>query len=143
MAITKASALSGSSFFKPAAHKDAKALLIEPKSIERGVPNTYQGVTNLRDEVTADITVFDAVGRSDELKDVKVTHAGIVNKVSRALGGAVVGIVGMTKPANGGAAYWDLLDVDESIEAVVEKFYDEREAAVKAAAEDTDLSDFE
>lgn len=145
MGFVKPSELGGSSFFKPKSYKDAVAVLIEPKSVERDVPNFYKG-NNLgnRDVITADVTVFHTAddlkgGKAEILKSIKIDKVGIVNKVSRALGGAVPGYIGMTQGKNN--EYWDHLDLDPADEALLLAYYEKREAAVQAAL--ADVPDFD
>lgn len=128
----------GSSYFKPEQHKDAVALLVEPKSVERDVPNTYAGVTRNRDEVTADITVFLteadlAAGNAVVLNAVTVTHPGITNRLSRAIGESVVGRLGKKQFEKAPAPAWVIDDVDDATFDKVAAYYEAREAAVAEA----------
>jgi hypothetical protein len=142
MALKRSSEIpGGSSFFKPAEFADAVALLIEPKSVQRDVPNTYAGVTKNRDEVTADVTVFAtaadlANGKGVEHKAMTFTHPGITNRLSRAIDEAVVGKMGKKQFDKAPAPAWVVDDVDDATFDKVAEFYEAREAAVKAALED-------
>lgn len=126
----------GGSYFKPDAHKTAVALMFEPKSVERDVPNTYRGVTRNRDEVTCDVTVFAtaadlANGKGVELKNTVVTHPGIGNKLKNAIGDQVVSRICKEQFTNGEG--WSLEEVDDPTFDKVAAFYEAREEAVKAA----------
>lgn len=128
----------GSSYFKPEEHKTAVALLVEPKSVQRDVPNTYAGVTKNRDEVTADVTVFAtaadlAAGNGRELKGVTVTHGGITNRLKNAIGESIVGALGKKQFEKAPAPAWVIDDVDDATFDKVAAYYEAREAAVKAA----------
>lgn len=131
----------GSSFFKPAEFESAVALLIEPKSVQRDVPNTYAGQTKNRDEVTADVTVFASQsdldnGNGVEHKDMTFTHPGITNRLSRAVGEAVVGKMGKKQFEKAPAPAWVVDDVDDPTFDKVSDYYEKREEAVKAALDD-------
>lgn len=128
----------GSAYFKPAEFDKAVALLVEPKSVQRDVPNTYAGVTKNRDEVTCDITVFQTAadlesGNGVEHKGMTVTHPGITNRLSRAIDEAVVGRMGKKQFEKAPAPAWVIDDVDDATFDKVSEFYEAREAAVKAA----------
>lgn len=142
MALKRSSDIQGgSAYFKPEQFKDAVALLVEPKSVQRDVPNTYAGVTKNRDEVTADVTVFLSAadlanGNGVEHKDMTVTHTGITNRLSRAIGEAVVGRLGKKQFEKSPAPAWVIDDVDDAAFDKVSEFYEAREAAVAAALAD-------
>jgi hypothetical protein len=144
MALKRSSEIGGgSAFFKPAEFEGAAALLIEPKSLQRDVDFTpYQKTTvEQRDEVTADVTAFATeadlkAGKGVEHKAMTFTHKAIVNRLGRAIGEAVVGKMGKEQFKNSAAPAWVVADVDDDTFALVEKFYDAREEAVKAALED-------
>lgn len=132
---------SGSSYFKPEEHKTAFVLLVEPKSVQRDVPNTYAGVTKNRDEVTADVTIFQTkaaleAGTGVEVKDMTVTHGGITNKLIRALGNddAVVGRLGKKQFEKSPAPAWVIDDeLEDATFDLVSAYFEAREAAVQAA----------
>lgn len=135
--FTKPSDLGGGGFFKPADHMTALALLIEPKTIEKNVPNTHNGQTRNRDEVVADISVFenqaalDAGQPTNVLGKVKVVHGMLSRDLEKILGGAMVGTV--TKiPTKAGSGYV-FRDVDPAVEAIVGEYYNTREKAVAEA----------
>lgn len=136
----------GSAYFKPEDHKNAVALLIEPKSVARDVPNTYAGVTKNRDEVTADVTVFVSQadldnGRGVEYKAMTFTHGGITNRLSRVLGDEVVGRLGKKQFEKAPAPAWVIDDVDDATFDKVAAYFEAREAAVQAAM--NDVPDFD
>lgn len=147
MPIAKPSEVTGGTVFKPAEHMNDLALLIEPKHIERDVPNHYQGETTHRDEVTADITVFgtseavETATPTEVLKDVKVVHGMLTSTLERVLGAALVGIVRKI-PTKRGAGF-AFRDADEAVEAAVTAFYERREAAVQAALSSDAMPGFE
>ncbi|MFI5840525.1 hypothetical protein ACIA8K_12535 [Catenuloplanes sp. NPDC051500] len=112
--VVDASSFNGGGVFKPGNHMADKALLIEPKRIDRDRPNTYQGVTKNRDEVTANITVFKteeslSTGKPSEVLDgARVVHGMLTDYLDKVLAGgpdqAVVVI--LTKvPTKGGSGY--------------------------------------
>jgi hypothetical protein len=137
--FAKPSDYAGNSFFKPAEHMTDLAILVEPKSIERGVPSTYNGNTRMRDEVLADISVFSDQGALDKgepskvMKNCKVVHGMLTSTLEKILGGATVAIV--TKiPTEKGEGFV-FRDVDSDTENKVGAFFDAREAEVAAALE--------
>lgn len=146
MALKRSSDIQGgSSFFKPAEFDKAVALLIEPLSVQRDVTFTpYQakpGVTDQRDEVTADVTVFAsaadlAAGKGVEHKAMTVTHKAITSRLSRVVGDQVVGIMGKKQFENSAAPAWVIDEVDDATFEKVAAFYEAREAAVAAALAD-------
>ncbi|WP_432482553.1 hypothetical protein [Kineococcus esterisolvens] len=137
--FAKASDFTGGAFFKPADHMNDLALLIEPKRIEKGVPNTYQGQTRIRDEVYADIAVFatseslDKGEPTETLKNAKVVHGMLTSTLEQAMGQAMVSIVRKI-PTKGGSGYV-FRDTDASTEAKVADYYTKREAAIGEAME--------
>lgn len=140
MALKRSSEIQGGSYFKPETHKDAVAILVEPKSVQRDVPNTYKGVTKNRDEVQGDVTLFLseadlAAGKGVEVKATTFTHPGITNRLSRALGEAVVGRLGKKQFDNAPAPAWVIEDVADEAFDKVAAYYEAREAAVKAAVD--------
>lgn len=143
--FAKPSDYRGGSFFKPKEHFTTLALLIEPKDIEKGVPNEYRGKTTLRDEVLADITVFRNQGEIDRgepsevMKSAKVVHGMLTSTLEKILGGAMVATVTEIETQNGSG--YVFRDVDSETEAAVGAYYDKREAAIEEAL--NDVPDFE
>lgn len=137
MAFAKPSDVSGGTFFKPAEHMNDLALLIEPTAIVKGVENTYQGRTTLRDEVTADITVFgtsEALEKGEPsavMKGARVVHAMLTSTLERVMGGAMVAVVRKI-PTRSGSGF-AFRDVEWETEAVVGAYFEQREAAVDQA----------
>lgn len=137
--FAKPSDLAGGSYFKPADHANDVALLVEPKSIERDVPNTYQGTTRNRDEVLSDVTVFateDALNNkqpTDVLKSVKIVHGMLTGSLAKILGSATVAVVRKVPTQKG--AGWAFRDVAPEQEALVADYFTEREAAIAEAME--------
>lgn len=138
MALKRASDNAGGTFIKPAELSGALALLFEPQSIKRDVPNTYKGVTKNRDEITTNLTIFNNQDQIDGRQD-PVVQAGMIcgySGINSALepelgGGAVVGIVRKKKSAEGNE-YYGLVDPDGATFAKVESYYEKREAARQA-----------
>jgi hypothetical protein len=135
--FAKPSDYAGASYFDPKKHMTALALLIEPKTIEKNVPSTYANQTRVRDEVIADITVFENQAALDSgqpttiLKSTKIVHSMLTSTVEKILGGAMVGVV--TKiPTQNGSGYV-FRDVDSATEAAVGTYYSARSAAIAAA----------
>ena len=131
------SAISGGTFFKPAEHMNDLALLLEPTSITKGVENTYQGRTTLRDEVIADLTVF---GTSESLekgepttvvKGARVVHGMLTSTLERVMGGAMVAVVRKIPTQNGSG--YAFRDVEWETEAAVGAYWEQREATVDQA----------
>lgn len=153
MAIKRSTDIAGGgNYFKPEEFKTATALLIEPKSLQRDVPNEYAGQVKNRDEVTADVTVFQSQadldnGKGVEFKGMTITHSGIVNKIGTEIGDAVVGRMGKKKFPKSPAPAW-VIDPDDKPETVegtpiddetfdkVVAYYEAREAAIAAALAD-------
>jgi hypothetical protein len=135
--FAKPSSISGGTFFKPLDHMNDLALLIEPTSITKGVENTYQGRTTLRDEVTADVTVFgtsEALEKGEPtavIKGARVVHGMLTSTLERVMGGAMVAVVRKIPTKNGSG--YAFRDVEWEVEAVVGAYWEQREAAVDAA----------
>ena len=131
------SALGGGAFFKPADHMNDLALLIEPKSIQRNVPSTYQGKTRDRDEVIADVTVFanlDSLDKgtpSEVLKSVKIVHGMLTSTLEKILNEATVAVIRKI-PTQAGSGY-AFRDPSIEDEAKVATYYTAREAAINDA----------
>lgn len=144
--LARPSAYTGGEFFKPADHMNDIALLVEPKRIDRGVENTYNDKTTLRDEVYADITVF-ATSEAVEtrrpttvLENARVVHGMLTDLLAQILGSAMVAIVRKI-PTRKGQGY-AFRDVDPDIEAAVTAYLDGRERAVAAAISSGDMPSF-
>lgn len=135
--FTKPSSVAGGSYFKPKEHESAIAILIEPKSIQKDVPNTYKGITSNRDEVTARITVFNDQAAlsngtpSAEFDSAKITHGMLARAAERVIGGAMVARLEMIETQRG--AGWAFQDVDGEVEAKAGEYYTKREEALAAA----------
>jgi hypothetical protein len=135
--FAKPSAISGGTFFKPLDHMNDLALLIEPTSIVKGVENTYQGRTTLRDEVTADVTVFansEALEKGEPtevIKGARVVHGMLTSTLERVMGGAMVAVVRKIPTQNGSG--YAFRDVEWEVEAAVGAYFEQREVAVDTA----------
>jgi hypothetical protein len=145
--LAKPSAYAGGAFFKPADHINDIALLVEPKRIDRGVSNIYNGETRTRDEVYADITIFatsEAVetGRpSTVLENARIVHGMLTDLLAQIMGSAMVAIVRKI-PTRKGAGY-AFRDVDPAIEAAVTAYLQTRENAVADAMASGDMPSFD
>lgn len=137
------SAYAGGSIFKPADHMQDLALLIEPKSVAHDQPNTYQGKTTYRTEVTSDITVFknsEALekGQPEILKSVRVVHPMLTDTLEKILAtgpnNAAVSILAKVPTKNGsGYVFRDV--PGDRLELVI-KWSADQDAAIAAAVED-------
>ena len=145
--LTKPSEFTGGAFFKPAEHMTDLALLVEPKRIDRGVQNTYQGRTTFRDEVTADITIFgtseslDVGVPTSDLREVRIVHGMLTSTLERIIGGAMVGVIRKI-PTKAGSGY-AFRDVEPPVEAAVAGYYDWREQAVATSLASDDMPSFD
>lgn len=142
--FAKPSEYGGGTFFKPAEHMHDLAILIEPKRIDRGIPNTYQGRVTMRDEVTADVAIFPTSeslerGTPTVIKNARFVHGMLTSTLEKILGGALVGVVRKV-PTQAGSGY-AFRDVDPAIESMVGAYYTNRETAVAAAM--ADVPDFD
>lgn len=135
--FAKPSDYAGASFFKPGDHMTALALLLEPKTIERGVPSTYNNQTRIRDEVIADVTIFGNQAALDSgvpttiLKSTKIAYGMLTSTLEKILGGAMVATVTKVQTKNGNG--YVFRDVDPLVEGKVADYYTSRSAAVAAA----------
>ena len=134
--FAKLSDLTGGTIFKAANHMNDQALMIEPKHINRGVPNTYNGKTTLRDEVTADITVFatsEALDKAEPttvIKNAKVVHTMLTSTLEAFMGGVAVAVV-RTVATKSGQGY-AFRPVEAGVEAAVAAYYERRAATMPA-----------
>lgn len=126
----------GGVFFKPAEHSTDIALLVEPKSWTHNPNNTYEGRVSPRDEVIADITIF---ANSDQLngkaeptvlKDAIIVSTALASICKENIDEALPVVIRKTKN------YWDFEVLSGPTLTKVEKFYDDREAAIAAAMAD-------
>ncbi|MEV4642790.1 hypothetical protein AB0J80_36160 [Actinoplanes sp. NPDC049548] len=139
--IVNPSSYAGGAFFKPADHMTDLAILVEPKRIDREQPNTYQGKTTYRDEVTADITVFrtseslEKGEPSEVIKGARIAYGMLTSTLDKILkqgaGGAIVSVIRKV-PTRNGAGYV-FRDVEGSVLAQVAACADKREAALAEA----------
>jgi hypothetical protein len=135
--FAKPSDYAGNSYFKPANHMSDLALLVEPKTIDRNVESTYNNQTRLRDEVIADISVFENQAALESgtptsvMKSTKVVHGMLTSTLEKILGGAMVATV--TKIQTQAGSGFVFRDVDAATEAQVGAYYSARSEAVAAA----------
>ena len=147
MGFAKPSDVSGGTFFKPLDHMNDLALFIEPKRIDKGIENTYNSKTTLRDEVTADITVFansEALAKGEPtevIKGARVVHGMLTSTLERVMGGAMVCVVRKI-PTKSGAGYV-FRDVEWEVEAAVGAYWEQRESAVPEALSSGDMPTFD
>ena len=140
MALVKTSDFVGGAYFKPLENMNALALLIEPKSITRDVPNTYQNVTKMRDEVVADVSIFDntdalrAGEPTEVIKAAKFVHGMLTDTLSKIMGEATIATI-VKIPTKGGSGYV-FRDASPEATAAVTAYYDKRNAALEAAMAD-------
>lgn len=134
MALTKASDfVGGGGFFSVKEHLGDLALLIEPKSIRKDVPNEYQGKTSLRDELKADVSVFanqadiEAKKPSQVLKGVTITGVLVVRDLEPLIGNGTI----VTLDTTSKGAYC-MRPPQPADEAAAEAYYEGREAAAEA-----------
>lgn len=142
--IVAASSFAGGAIVKPAEHMLDLAILVEPKSIARQVPSTYQGVTRYRDEVTADVTFFktseslDKREPSEVVKGARFVHGMLTDFLDKVLASGpdkAVVVVIIKTPTKGGAGYAFRPASDEAT-AAVSAYANAREAALEAAVAD-------
>ncbi|MEV1109913.1 hypothetical protein AB0I95_14820 [Micromonospora sp. NPDC049751] len=145
--FAKPSAFSGGTFFKVAEHMTDLALLVEPKRIQKGVSNTYQGKTTLRDEVTADVTIFansealETGVPTEVIKDAKFVHNMLTSTLEQVMGGAMVGILRRIPTKNGSG--YVFRDVAPEVESQVGDYYQKRESAIADALASPAMPSFE
>ena len=139
--FARPSQFAGGSYFKPLEHMLDVALLIEPTSVDREVPNTYKGETKNRDEVTSDITVFktaEALEKgepSEVIKGCRVVHGMLTSTLDKAIGQPVPARLEKISTRTGGSGYV-FRDLSADIEQKLAAYYQSREAAIDAAMDD-------
>jgi hypothetical protein len=142
--LVNPSSFAGGSVFKPKDHMQDVAFLIEPKSVNRQVPNTYQGKTSYRDEVTCDITVFATLESlekgepSEIMKATRTVHPMLSDTLDKVLAAgpdnAVAVRLDKVNTKNGSGFVFRDLDGERA--ALVGAYAEKREAAVAAAVAD-------
>jgi hypothetical protein len=142
--FAKPSEFSGGTFFKPAEHMNDLAIMVEPKSVQKNVSSTYNNVTRVRDEVTADVTIFPTEESLDKgtptvVKNAVFTHGMLTSTLERVMGGVMVGVIRKV-PTKAGSGY-AFRDVDASTEGKVGNYYVNREKAINEAL--ADVPDFD
>lgn len=137
--LARPSDFKASSFFGPKDYLNSAAILFEPTRIDKQVPNSYQGQQrDPRDEAFADITVFETqadleAGKPSKiLKNAKVVHGYIVEKLERVVDRAIVGRCIRTTLKNG-ATPFNLDDVDDATLEKVRSYLTARAEAVASA----------
>ena len=140
MALVKTSDFVGGAYFKPLEHMNDLALLIEPKSIQRDVPNTYQNRVSTRDEVLCDVTVF---GNTDALRDgkpsefikaAKFTHGMLTDTLSKIMGESTICTIAKIPTQNGSG--YVFRDASDEATVAATAYYDKRNAELDAAMAD-------
>lgn len=140
MTLSRPSEHTRSGFLKAKEHLTDLALLIEPKSIRKDVPQTFNNApAGTKDEVIADVTVFadqralDSGTPTRVLKGIVIKYPYITEKLEPIIpDGAQVGRVVMTSLKSGNTAA-NLQDVDDDAWGKVSAYYEGREQAVAAA----------
>lgn len=138
--FSKPSEFAGGTYFKPAEHSNDLAILVEPKTVQHDVPNTYNGVSRARDEVTADLTFFaneeslSNATPSSVVKNAKVVHGMLTSSLEKILGGAMVATVQKVPTQKGQG--WAFRDVANEVEAQVGVYYKAREDSINEALAD-------
>ena len=123
----------GGGFFKPAQHKDADAILFEVLQFEPQRPDTFKGPV---DTVHANVTVFEEGKDPVTYSRVLVNHTGLVNRLKRVVGNAVIKRIGTYKTKQGHDG-WTLADVEDAARDRVMAYVEELEA-LEADAPDFD-----
>lgn len=137
--FARPSEYAGGSYFKVQDHMTDLALMVEPTRTDRDVPNTYNGITKNRDEVTATVTIF---ANSESLqkgeptaieKDSKFVHGMLTSTLSKLVDnkGVLVGVIRKIPTKNGSG--YAFRDVTPDVEAQVANYYTARESAVTEA----------
>ena len=142
--IVHPSAYAGGSVFKSKDHLNDVAFLIEPKSVQKQVPNTYQGKTSYRDEVTCDIAVFRTLESlekgepSEILKSVRTVHPMLSDTLVKVLAAGPDNAVAvrLDKVTTQNGSGFVFRDLDATKAGLVSAYADKREAAVAAAVAD-------
>lgn len=143
--FAKPSEFAGGTFFKPAEHMNDLALMIEPKSIAKDRTHTYQGRSSVRDEVTADVTIFATEESLDKgtptvIKNAVFTHGMLTSTLERVgMGGVTVAVIRKV-PTKAGSGY-AFRDVDSATEGKVGNYYVNREKVITEAL--ADVPDFD
>ena len=128
----------GGAFFKPAQYVTSIAIVIETKSIALQVPNTFKGKTEMRDEVTADVTIFSTLESVEQgvptefIKDATIGHGALVNGVREGIPMEYYVIVRKEdfKSGNSGFVF---REVDAGLGKKLQAYMDKRDADRKAA----------
>lgn len=125
------------SYFKTKEYMNAIALIVEPKSIERDVPNEFRGEHRTRDEVLADITVFgteESLTKGDPtevLNNTIVTPGSLTREMGSAIGAVLLCNI---RPAPNGTGYaLSHITSGKEFDAAV-SYYTGREKATADAA---------
>jgi hypothetical protein len=129
----------GGNFFKPKELAVAPAILFEPKDVQHNQPRTYNNVqTGTGTDVIADITVFENQAHLDGsaaptvMKGVRIDKVGVVNRLERVVGQAMVGRLTKETTKAGNTA-WVLTDVDDATTEKVAAYFTKRSEAAAAA----------
>lgn len=140
MALLTSDELSYAGFFKPADYPTT-LMLIEPTHIDREVPYEFQGQTNTRDEVTADLTIF-ATKESltvrmptQIVKGIKVTQRGLARTLSRGIGQQIAATGVRKGTSKNGAPVWEFIIPDSGSEEMrlFAAYLEHRETAIAAS----------
>ncbi|WP_159795598.1 hypothetical protein [Puerhibacterium puerhi] len=129
MALKKFTA-SDRSFFKPAEHANAFAILAEPKEFKPQHP-CYQG--ELKDVVFADLAVFETAEKGVEptlFLNAQIEAVALVNQLKECLGDGTVVTLTKKKSKTGGTSYWSFEDGSAEAYKLAEAYIEKRDAAL-------------
>jgi hypothetical protein len=139
--LARPSAFSNGTFLPAQELLNSNAIvLLEPRSIRRDVPHTFQGRTSQRDEVTARVTVFATTSSLDDgaptqvIDPCIVAYSMITSTLEQVMGGAIAGYVRRTATKSGSG--FVLRDLEVATEAQVAAYIESREAEVVSALAD-------
>jgi hypothetical protein len=133
-------------YFKAADHKDAYVLLIEPKKAVENARNPFYDEKDERSkptrlEVTADVTIFSTLdhleaGSATFLSDIVFTDLYLALDLKEEVPDGIVVARLNQRPNTKGRPSWVFRAAEGQVMDLVEKFYDAREAALDAAADE-------
>lgn len=111
---------SGASFFPVKDHLNDVALMVEPKSVQLDVPNTYQGRTTTRDEVRCDVTVFANASSLDQglptkiYKDTVIHNTALASTLKKVMGKVMTARLAKKQMSGGSGYVFEDLTDDEN-----------------------------
>ncbi|MFC4334101.1 hypothetical protein [Salininema proteolyticum] len=138
VSLGRPSQFASGGYFKPAEATSAAAILVEPTSVARNVETTFNDEVQRRDEVTADVTIFDTAGDVEAGQPTRTyTGARIVQRLlaadaAGAVGQAFAARLGQKKMGPATAYRWE--DLDSATEKQVAAYLEKR-GEVSASSE--------